>query len=98
MNADGGGRGEGRAYSRAGTDSERTIRGKATAHAARAQSVGVGAKIGSSSVVDTHQRRDKVGFGLVFFGAGQRKPMICWHAAPPPPRGGGGGGGGGFLF
>ena len=45
------------------------------------ESVGVGAKIGSSSVVDTHKTRDKVGFGLVFFGGGQRKPMICGHAA-----------------
>ena len=66
---------------RVATRSERTWRVKVTTHAERAQSVSVGAKIGSSSVVDTHQRRDKVGFGLVFFGAGQRKPMICGHAA-----------------
>jgi len=38
-------------------ESGRTIRYKATTHAARAQSVSVGAKIGSSRVVDTHMIR-----------------------------------------
>ena len=59
-------RGGGRATAR----SERTKELQATTHATRAQSVSVGAKMSSSSVVDTHQTRDKVGFGLVFFGAG----------------------------
>ena len=45
------------------------------------ESISVGVKMGSSSVVDTHKTRDKVGFGLVFFGGGQRKPLILRHAA-----------------
>ena len=53
---------------------------KATTRAERATSA-VSAKIGSSRVVDTHQTRDRVGFALVFFGAGQRKPVRLRHAA-----------------
>ena len=45
------------------------------------QSVSVGAKIGSSSVVNTHKTRDKVGFGLVFRRGRDGKPMMCGHAA-----------------
>ena len=67
-------RGTPRGGGRATAESERTIRYKATTRAERATS-GVGAKIGSSRVVDTHKTRDKVGFALVFFGAGQRKPV-----------------------
>ena len=44
------------------TQSGRTWQVKATTHVTRAKSVSVGAKIGSSSVVDTHKTRDKVGF------------------------------------
>ena len=43
------------------------------------ESVSVGAKMGSSSVVDT--QRDKVGFGLVFRRGRDGKPMGCGHAA-----------------
>jgi len=70
-----------RAPERITTESNRTIRYKATTRAERATSVGILGKMSSSSVVDTHQTRDKVGFGLVFFGRRQRKPMICGHAA-----------------
>ena len=45
------------------------------------ESVGVGAKMSSSSVVDTHQTRDKVGFGLVFRRGSDGKPVMCGHAA-----------------
>ena len=45
------------------------------------ESVSVGAKMGSSSVVDTHQRRDNFGFGLVFRCSSDGKPVICGHAA-----------------
>jgi len=44
----GGGEGEGRAYSRAGRDTGRKQEAKATAHAARAQSLVMFAKMGSS--------------------------------------------------
>ena len=53
---------------------------QATTHAARAKS-GHGAKMSSSRFVDTHKTRDKVGFALVFFGGGQRKPMRFRHSA-----------------
>ena len=60
--------------------SERTSWVKATTRAARARS-GHGAKMSSSRFVDTHKTRDKVGFALVFFGGGQRKPMRFGHSA-----------------
>ncbi|OGC87463.1 hypothetical protein A3B33_02325 [Candidatus Adlerbacteria bacterium RIFCSPLOWO2_01_FULL_54_16] len=69
-----------RAPERSTTESNRDAKVKATARAERARS-GVGAKIGSSSVVDTHKTRDKVGFGLVFRRGRDGKPMICGHAA-----------------
>ena len=79
-------RGAARAVLRAGAEcataqSGRTIRVGDTTRSARGTSVGVGAKIGSSRVVDSHQRRDKVGFGLVFLRGSDGKPMICGHAA-----------------
>ena len=52
-----------------------------TAHAARAQSLGIVAKIGSSNVVQSHKIRTKVGIRLVFFDGGQRKPVIQRGAA-----------------
>ena len=45
------------------------------------ESIGVGAKMSSSSVVDTHQTRDQIGFGGFFCGGGQKKPRIFGHAA-----------------
>ena len=80
MKGHGGGVGEGRAYSRAGRSSERKKKAKATTHVARAKS-GLGAKMSSSRFVDMHKSRDKVGFALVFFGGGQRKPMRFGHSA-----------------
>ena len=81
MNEDGGGWGEGRAYSRAGRSVERTKRVKAATHAARAQSLSVPAKMSSSGVVYCHKTRTQIQILLVFFGGGQRKPMGFGHAA-----------------
>ena len=62
------------------TQLERTLRVQATTHAERARSE-VGAKMGSSSVVDTHKTRDKVGFGMAFGRRGDRTPRVFGHAA-----------------
>ena len=37
--------------------------------------------MGSSRFVDTHQTRDKVGFGLAFGRGGDRTPRVFGHAA-----------------
>ena len=81
----GGGRGRPHAVLRAlggiHSESERTLRVRNTTHAARAKSVSVGAKMGSSSVVNTHHSRDEIGLGLARAGRGQRVPGGFRHAA-----------------
>ena len=62
------------------TESNRTSEYRATTCAERARS-SVGAKIGSSSVVNTHKYRNRAGFALVFFARHQRKPVRFGRAA-----------------
>ena len=62
------------------TKSNRDAEYRTGTRAERATS-GVDAKMSSSRFVDTHKTRDKVGFALVFFGGGQRKPMRFGHSA-----------------
>ncbi len=70
-----------RAPERAGTESGRTIPYKATTRAERTTSVGMLSKMSSSSVVNTHNRRDKVGFGCAFGRGSDRTPRVFRHAA-----------------